>query len=404
MRKSLQFILFLKAFLLGTVAPVFILVLTSHGATLETVSLFMGIVSLVMLLAEFPSGVFADLLGRKRSFLLSLVFQLAAYALLLLFRSALSLAGAMMLYGLSRAFVSGSIEALAIDEAEGKTTLVKVTSRLNVLESAGLALGSLLSGVLAAIAADFTANLLFGIGGYLVILILTQLTVRESAHIAQDKENAPRLKEHLQKSFSLVRTSSVIRMLLILSTVTALAMVTVETYWQPAFHAFSTNTLVLGVVGFIGFGGVVVGSKLAELLMTRLPQRGVRIFLISKALMSVCLTLLMAMALELPFILVYLLWYGFLGGNGVAEQTLLNQEAPARQRASILSLFSFVFRIGSLVASLYCYLISANMDYRYSWLFAGLLLGATTLAFAVPGLWRTSYRRRASALTRKDLI
>ena len=399
MRKSLQTILFLKAFLLGTIAPIFILLLTSHGATVQTVSLFVGVASLFTLLAEFPSGVFADLLGRKRSFLLSVILQLGAYALLLLFRSAASLAGAMTLYGLSRAFVSGSIEALVIDEAEGKAELVKVTSRLNVLESAGLAIGSLLSGVLASLGTEYTPNILFNVAGYVLILILTQLTVRESAHIGHGKAHAPRLKDHLQKSFSFVLGSRTARMLFILSALTALAMVTVETFWQPAFKAFSSNTMVFGVVGFIGFGGVVAGSKLAEYLLTRLPRRGVQVFLISKALMSACLALLMAMTMQLPFILVYLLWYVFLGGNGVAEQTLLNREAPKQQRASILSLLSFVFRIGSLAASVYCYFISSGMDYRYSWLFAGLLLGAITLAYAAAGLKRAS---RRGALVQKE--
>ncbi len=394
MRRSLQIILFLKAFLLGTVAPIFILVLTTHGATVQTVSLFVGLSSLITLLFEFPSGVFADLFGRKRSFVLAVVLQMATYALLLWFRSALALAIGMILYGLSRAFVSGSIEALVIDEADGKAALVKVTSKLNVLESAGLAIGALGSGVLATLAPHYAANILLGLAGYGVVLLLTQLTVTESPHIDRSPSEKPRLKEHLQKSFSFVWESKIARMLFVLTAVTSFAMVTVETFWQPAFRAFSSNTLLFGVVGFLGFGGVVVGSKLAETLLTRLPQRGVFLFLISKALMGICLSVLFAMVLQLPFILVYVLWYIFLGSNGVAEQTLLNHEAPAKQRASILSLLSFVFRIGSLIASLYCYLISAGLDYRYSWLFAGLLLGMVALVYAISGLRRSARARK----------
>lgn len=390
MRKSLQLILFLKAFLLGTIAPIFILLLTTHGATVQTVSLFVGLASLFTLLFEFPSGVFADLFGRKRSFVLAVILQMAAYALLLWFRSALALAGAMVVYGLSRAFVSGSIEALAIDEAEGKAPLVRVTSRLNVLESAGLAIGSLCSGALAGLAPDYTANILLGLLGYGVILTLTRLTVSESAYIGRNQAQTPRLKEHLQKSFSFVRSSRIARMLLVLTAITAFAMVTVETFWQPAFRAFSASPLLFGVVGFLGFGGVVLGSKLAEFLLTRLPQRGIALFLLSKALMGACVSLLFAMVLQVPFILVYMLWYVFLGSGGVAEQTLLNHEAPARQRASILSLLSFVFRGGSVLASVYCYGITAGLNYRYAWLIAGLSLSAVTLLYAVAALRRAS--------------
>lgn len=398
MRKSLQAILFLKAFLLGTIAPIFILLLTSHGATVQTVSLFVGTASLFTLLAEFPSGVFADLFGRKLSFILSLLLQIFSFVLILFFRTAVMLAGAMVLYGLSRAFVSGSIEALAIDEIDDKSKLVKVTSRLNILESGGLALGALCSGVLAAFGADYSGNILFSVAGFIVILIMTIFTVRESAHIEARKSHPPHLKDHLQKSFSFVRGSRTAQMLFVLSSLTAFAMVTVETYWQPAVKAFTSSTLVFGLIGSIGFAGVIGGSKLSEWMLTRLPQRGIAVFLVSKLLMSLCLALLISAKFQVPFILVYVLWYIFLGGNGVAEQTLLNHEAPTEQRASILSLLSFVFRIGSLLASVLCYLISSGMDYRYSWLIAAGLLAISTAVYAL-GLLR---RRDAVKMLKKE--
>ena len=321
MRKSLQGILFLKAFMLGTIAPIFILLLTSHGATVQTVSLFVVAASLFTLLAEFPSGVFADLFGRKLSFILSLLLQLGSFVLILLFRSAFTLACAMVLYGLSRAFVSGSVEALAIDEEADQTKLVKITSRLNILESGGLAAGALLSGVLASIAADYLGNILFNIFGFTVVLLLTLFTVKESAHIKTRQTAPPRLNDHLKTSFTFVRASHTAQMLFILSALTAFAMVTLETYWQPAVKSFTSSTLIFGVIGGVGFAGVVFGSKLSEWLFARLPKHGAAVFLLSKLLMSLCLALLITAQTQTPFILIYVLWYLFLGSNGVAEQT-----------------------------------------------------------------------------------
>jgi predicted MFS family arabinose efflux permease len=191
-------------------------------------------------------------------------------------------------------------------------------------------------------------------------------------------------------------------MLLILCFLTGFAMVTVETYWQPAISAFTAETWVLGVVSFIGFAGAIGGSKLAEFLLTRYSRGGIAVFLISKALMSLCLALFMAAKYQVPFVLVYLLWYVFLGGNGVAEQTLINREAPAAQRASVLSLFSLDLQLGGLLAAGACYLIIALSDYRYTWLSAAVLLAAATLVFSVLSLRRRAAERHTVAQVREE--
>ena len=396
MRKNLQAILFLRPFAMGTLSPVLILLLTTHGATVQTASLFIGISSAIIILAEFPSGVFADLFGRKRSFVVSLLLQITGFSLLLASRTPGVLAAVMVLYGLSRAFASGSIEALAIDEIQDQALLPRVTARLGILESAGLAGGALLGGLLAGIGTDYSANLLFSIGGYITILLLTLFTVRESKHLSKSQDAAgPRLQAHLQKSFSFVFRSRTIRMLFVLCFFTGFAMVTVETYWQPALKTFTTESWRFGLVNCIGFSGVILGSKLAEFLLLKRPQAGIAVFLGTKAVMSCFLALLITTQTQLSFVSVYLLWYVFLGGNGVAEQTLLNREAPAAQRASILSLFSFDMQIGALTAALFCYGIASVLNYRYNWLFAAGILAAVTLAFAMLALRRRGREQNA---------
>ena len=61
MRKSVQLIYLLRFFGTGIILPVLSLLLLSRGATIETISLVIGLYSLTVILAEFPSGVFADL-------------------------------------------------------------------------------------------------------------------------------------------------------------------------------------------------------------------------------------------------------------------------------------------------------------------------------------------------------
>ena len=75
MRKSLQAILFIKSFGTGIVAPVLMLAMLSHGATVRDLSLLLGAYSFMVIAAEFPTGLFADLYGRKRAFIVSTGIQ-----------------------------------------------------------------------------------------------------------------------------------------------------------------------------------------------------------------------------------------------------------------------------------------------------------------------------------------
>ena len=120
-----------------------------------------------------------------------------------------------------------------------------------------------------------------------------------------------------------------------------------------------------------------------ERLLLKRPEGGTVLLLILKALLGGCLVLLVSQ-FQVPFFIgVYMLAYLFLGGGSVAENTLLNQAAPASQRASILSLFSFVLQIGGLCASLIGYVVSAQTNFRNMWLIGGALLLIGAGAFAL---------------------
>ncbi len=140
-----------NAFGTGLLAPVLSLVLLSHGATLENLSLCIGIFAVMVVVLELPSGIMADLIGRKRIYLLSACFMMANYILLMFSSHFLMLAAACAMQGIGRAFSSGSIEALEIEtylrEQEGRN-LEKINSTMAVTDSVGLALGSITGGVL----------------------------------------------------------------------------------------------------------------------------------------------------------------------------------------------------------------------------------------------------------------
>lgn len=136
-------ILLLSYFSTGIIMPVLSLLLLSRGCTMQTLPLMLGLYSLTALFLEVPSGVFADWRGRKPTCLLSVALVMAAFMLLLSAGSLPLVAAAMVLWGASRAFSSGSLDALIIDaclEEKGAERLAPITAQLTVLRSAGIAL------------------------------------------------------------------------------------------------------------------------------------------------------------------------------------------------------------------------------------------------------------------------
>ena len=59
----------------GIVQPIFSLLLLGKGAILTTLPAAIGVYSITVLTAEFPSGVFADIFGRKAAFMFVYVFS-----------------------------------------------------------------------------------------------------------------------------------------------------------------------------------------------------------------------------------------------------------------------------------------------------------------------------------------
>ncbi len=419
MRKSLQWIVLLKSITTGIFAPVLALALLAHGADIRTLSLVIGCYALTVIVAEFPTGLFADLYGRKRAFLVSCVLSVASYAIILLAHSALPLVAGVVVSGLGRAFASGSIDALAVDDVEGDAAIAKVSARLTILDSVGLAVGSLAGGLLAGIGEGYVANLGVNLCISALLFPLTLMMVHEArragaAHagdiaaqstallgdvpmgagamlsgtdvaeaVATESKSASEAASpsgwraflvQARQSLGFVVHSRMATVLFVLAFFTGVGLAAMETYWQPALDSLSPAPWLLGAVSFLGFFSVIMGSKLTEKRMVKRPQTGLPFVLAQKVLTALCLGLLILPTGAGGFLAVYMGVYLFLGLGNVTELTLLNREAPSAQRAGILSLYSFVVQVGSLFSSLMGYFISQHGDFRLTWVAGAAML------------------------------
>ena len=97
-------IFFFSCLLDGMIVPLMSLIYLKHGASIDNLAIFIAIYSLTVIVLEVPSGMLADIMGRKRIFILSHVFLTMYYMTTLFSNSALPLVFANLFHGVGRAF------------------------------------------------------------------------------------------------------------------------------------------------------------------------------------------------------------------------------------------------------------------------------------------------------------
>lgn len=384
-------IFFLKSFSTGILMPVMSLLLLAKGASLNSLAWMIGAYSLTVVLMEFPTGVFSDLFGRKKTFLVSCALMLLSLVIIFLFSDVMGALVGILIQGVSRAFASGSLDALVIEQGrktEGEIALAKISGELNILESLGIAGGSLAGGILAGMGSLYRGNLLGMIVCYVIITVLVIFYVREGELSQREEKN--NLWKQAGRSISYTFQMPDLARLMILIFITGMVFFTIETYWQPFFTVLpkADKSWKLGLVTFSGFIFTAVGSQAVSNILAKSVGRNIekcwwKVLLLTKASTALCI-LLFAWQKNVPgFISAYSAVYLFHGGSSVAENSLLSKLVPDHMRASIMSLFSLLFQAGALAAAGIAGGLVAVLGIAELWIAAGGVLIFTLVVLGV---------------------
>ncbi len=390
---SHKILFFLNSFSTGILTPVLTLVLCSHGASLSTVPVFLGIFAVTVMVLEVPSGVFADLKGRKNTFLMSHIFIWLSFFTIFMGNSPLFLAVANVFLGMGRAFGSGSMEALEIDqyiEKNGKTHLPEINSLLAKLDNFGLASGALLGGYLGYVDSDYSLNLISLLLAEAVLIFMAVFFVKEER--TERKKTEQNLLTGFSGMLKSIKVSRILCAVCGMAAVLGFLLAAVETYWQPSIKLYLPENLtwLLGIVNCSAYLGGSLGNTAGMKILSKTGNTlsakkrlyaAFRILLcLVPVFMAFCRTWYM-------FAIVYALVYMVSGMAGLVENTLLHEAADSSFRASMMSLYSLLVRGGSIGTSLLCGILLQSGNLNLVWIFVPLTaLGATALMilFVIP--------------------
>ncbi len=404
--KIYSIILFLNSYLAGLMVPVLTLLILDKGATLSNLSIILGIYALTVILLELPTGIIADIFGRKKSFCFSLIISVMSFATLLFGSGFIFMCIGMILYGCGKALASGSFDALFIDyyiDNYGKDKLHSITTRMSVLEALGMSAGALSGGFFPKI----SKSLFVALGTYdlniIIRIILSAVVIALSfAFISEtknyDKSERISFKQHIKNSSAIVSKNSTVICIFISVFATGFCFSSLETYWQSHFLTLLPDKSLMGLFGlmaFLYFAAATFGSIASNKIIKKYKFNTKKMYLIFRTLLAAAM-ILTALQTAVPvFMALYASIYLMFGMASIPEGVILNGEIPNEVRASVLSVNSLVMQIGGLSGSFLYSILINYISIPQIWMLAAGIVILTVLIISKKMLSKTTLEKEA---------
>lgn len=366
---------------------VWMLYLAAHGYSPFAIGLFEMGFHAAKLIAEVPTGIFADLIGRRASLIVSCVLGALAQ-LLFLTPTAPAIAASFALHGIGFAFRGGADSALLwgmVERSGAPDTAAsysKIFSRMFLLlllaQTLGVATGGVLGGINGLL--PFICSSVALTAGVPALLLLPEQ--RPATH------TRPHPVTHFRAGLRAAWADPLLLGLLLLSGLTAGIMTTVGYYTQLYFHTLGFSVAAIGLIIASSIVPDALFAASAPRIMRRLPRRWVLGLFVGAEALG-----LLALSTQVPLLALG----GFLvllhAGDSVlypAISTYINERSPEEQRATVLSLDTGLFSLLMVVLfPLFGFgLTRIAYGSAYLWTFAALAAGCGGIGLLVWALRR----------------
>lgn len=322
--------------------------LAARGFSLVEIGIAETVFHITSLVFEIPSGVLADVFGRKKMLVVSAVMRMVGNIIMIFSNNLFTVCLSIIFWALSYNFTSGSGDALAYDSLK----LSKQESKFEKFESNQLIILSLCGGVstlCVGIALAVGHKIAYGVDiviGVIQIFVLASLE-EVSFKIPQKNTIIGKLTDCFKESFAFIKeVRKVIGLMLCNSFVGAVATLLLF-FLQAKLPERGAPEKYLGLLLMFTELGGVVGSR----LIIKFPK------LSYKRVLFVTVSLVIAgfIAEHSPLYLIMALG-GFIAAAGddalqVRTNAVLQNMFPSEQRATLTSVESFSFSVIMMVMS-----------------------------------------------------
>jgi MFS transporter, DHA1 family, quinolone resistance protein len=386
-------------FISGLFFPVMVLFMLDKGLNIFDIGVMLGLYSGTVILLELPTGGLADSIGRKRTYLISQSIYLISLAVFLLSWGIVTIAIGIVIMGIARSLSSGSIDAWFVDEFKAQRPgedLQKALAKANIFIPLGIAVGSLLGGLIPQFWGDFSQSAL-GLGRYgmnlllmmlavVIQIMLTQYLIQEHHQVGKGAalEGMKKLPEVLSTAVQYGLKDWIILLLLLSNICIGFSLFGVETYWQPRLSSIlggDSQTWLFGVLAAGYFLAGSIGNLVSIPLCARAGGRYAGALFGMRVMLGLSLIIFALQETLLGFAVLYLIFFLFVGAETSPYAALFNHRVPNERRSTLLSFQSLVLQLGGLLGTVGLAFVAQGAGIGTAWVVAGAVLSISSVFF-----------------------
>lgn len=322
--------------------------LAVRGFSMVEIGFAECIFHIASMIFEIPSGAIADVFGRKKVIVASRIAIVLHSLMMITVNSFSLLAVAMVVAALSYNLASGTREALAYDSLK-QSNMEEKYDKFAANDLTVYSFTSSLSTLLAGVAIYLGYALAYMID--IVIGIISVVIAFSLQEVETDLQKETKIKQRFvtvaKESIRFIKENKKMRVIILVNNVIGAVSVLILFFLQAKLPKMGLNNMILGPTLF-GMGlGSTIGAKASEVFKKNNYRKSV--------VFSAICTMIAFSTVFIPNIIVVVLG-GFIGAFvdnylEVLTDIKLNNMIESDQRATLISINSFVFSIIMIVLS-----------------------------------------------------
>lgn len=374
---------FLSSFAFGAIIPVYVLYYRHFDLNLFQIALVAAVFEASILICEMPTGLIADIYGRRISVILSSVTLFISGLIFINYTNLYGFIIAEAILGLGETLKSGALEAWLVDSLkhQGKDEKVKYAfSEGKRFYSGGRLLGFVGGGYLGSL------NIRYIWHPFVIVFLITFLFLIAFMKEEYDLKRSPSahimksIKNTITQSLKVIRTERIIYALLILVFFFEFSLETISQFWQVHF---SENLLIKTQY----FGWIIaVSSFLVILFVNRITKlyeslkKETTLLIMIKAGFGLSLLIIALTYNPIVAIVFFIIIQTLEGFSSPIFLDIFNKYIPSEQRATLLSFKSLTGSSGEVLSGLCIGVIALKFGLRPTFglgtlvLFTGLVI------------------------------
>jgi len=366
------------------VTATYVLFLLEHGLNLFEVNLVNVMFHITLFATEIPTGIFADVFGRKKSFVLSCFVGTAGMLAYAISDNFIGFVIAEIILAISQTLCSGAFQAWFIDKAKHHNCNVT----LDQIFARSAQIGCVV-GVIFAIVGSYSTRISITLPWYLsaaafLLSGIVALFFKEEYFVKKKfsfKDGWASIKESITSSKKYCLKSKKFRFLILLAIFLSFALQPLNMFWQPFFKELTSKNISTGWI----YSGIqislFVGAWLAPKILKKYSAHR-KILLATFLIIGVCIVLSASSETIVMSAIFFFLHEIARGVIKPIRSTYLHENIPQKQRATIESVDSLIAHFGSTTGLLVSGIVAQKFGVSFSWIvFGGILIIFTTLIY-----------------------